>query len=225
MRCPNCDAEVTEQSVFCHKCGERILVTPGNSGPAAEVTEGEPIAPRCTPIERFGQAVAGARANGDEGETELWQGGYSPKAMVGAWIASGLITLALLTLAIWLGQGMYWLILVGVLGVLWIYQLGVLAVRRLGIRYTLTNQRLIHESGILRRITDRIEVIDIDDVTLEQGIVERMFATGSVRVSSSDRTHPELILEGIDGAKQVADTIDDVRRSERRRRGLHIEQV
>jgi hypothetical protein len=74
-------------------------------------------------------------------------------------------------------------------------------------------------------VTDRIEVIDIDDVTYEQGLVQRMLGVGTIRIASSDRTHPELVLSGIDGVQQVADTIDDIRRKERRKRGLHIESI
>jgi hypothetical protein len=67
--------------------------------------------------------------------------------------------------------------------------------------------------------------IDIDDLTFEQGIVQRMFGVGKIRISSSDRTHPEIILVGIDNVKYVADLIDDARRKERRRRGVHIETI
>ncbi len=77
----------------------------------------------------------------------------------------------------------------------------------------------------MKRVTDRIEVIDIDDVTYEQGIVQRMLGVGTIRMSSSDRSHPELVLSGIDGVERVADMIDDIRRKERRKRGLHIEAI
>ena len=100
-----------------------------------------------------------------------------------------------------------------------------LAYRRLSVKYRLTNQRLFHEAGILRRVTDRIEIIDVDDVTVEQGIVERMLGVGTIRVTSSDRTSPELHMPGIDHVKEVADTIDQARRAERQRRGLFIESV
>ena len=52
-----------------------------------------------------------------------------------------------------------------------------------------------------------------------------MFGVGSIKISSSDRSHPELVLLGIEDVKNIADTIDDVRRKERRRRGLHIESI
>jgi uncharacterized membrane protein YdbT with pleckstrin-like domain len=93
------------------------------------------------------------------------------------------------------------------------------------VKYRLTNQRLFHEKGILRRVTERIELIDIDDVTMEQGLMERLFGVGTVHVTSSDRSSPELLMPGIDDVKAVADTIDHARRAERHRRGVFIESV
>jgi membrane protein YdbS with pleckstrin-like domain len=79
--------------------------------------------------------------------------------------------------------------------------------------------------GLLWRQTDRIEIIDVDDVSFTQGPVERIFGIGTVRISSSDNTHPELALPGIENVQLVSGLIDDSRRKERRRRGLYIESV
>jgi hypothetical protein len=77
----------------------------------------------------------------------------------------------------------------------------------------------------LWRVTNRVEVIDIDDITFAQGPLERLLGVGTLQLTSSDRTHPELSLPGIDAVQQVASTFDDARRRERRKRGLHIEAV
>jgi hypothetical protein len=55
--------------------------------------------------------------------------------------------------------------------------------------------------------------------------VERIFGLGTVRITSSDQSHPELSLPGIENVQIVAGLIDDARRNERRRRGLYIESV
>lgn len=139
--------------------------------------------------------------------------------MYGTWLLGGLITIGLIAATFALppvGLG---------IPVLWILLGCAYAYKKLSVHYELTTQRFIHKSGILKRVTDRIEVIDIDDVTYEQGIIQRMLGVGTIKISSSDRTHPELVLSGIDGVVNVADTIDDVRRKERRKRGLHIESI
>jgi membrane protein YdbS with pleckstrin-like domain len=89
----------------------------------------------------------------------------------------------------------------------------------------MTNQRLIHEHGLLWRQTDRIEAIDIDDVTVTQGPIARMVGVGNVKIVSSDQSTPLFYLRGIDDAREVATMIDEIRRKERRKRGVHIESV
>ena len=83
----------------------------------------------------------------------------------------------------------------------------------------------MHDKGILSVVSDRIETIDIDDVTCEQGLIQRFLGVGRIRISSSDRSDPELVLPGIADVRRVADLIDDVRRQERSRRGFHVESI
>ena len=145
--------------------------------------------------------------------------------MIGAWALSGLITVLLVVLAFWIWRSWFTWAAVVVVALLWIWQLCVMKYRQWNVRYRLTTQRFIHETGILRRVTDRIETIDMDDITFEQRFLERFVGVGTIGITSSDRTHPELLLLGIDNVKEVAGKIDDIRRSERRRRGLHIESI
>lgn len=97
--------------------------------------------------------------------------------------------------------------------------------RRFGISYELTTQRFIHQTGLLSRRTDRIEVIDIDDVSFFQGPVQRLLGIGTIDIASSDRSHPVVKMPGIADVKRVAGMIDDVRRKERKRRSLHIQTM
>ncbi len=162
-------------------------------------------------------------------ERSLWKGGYSPKAMYGTWVISALLTIVALVLAglFVRGEGSttIWTVIGACILVWWCIAIGMYLYRRLGMHYELTTQRFVHQSGILLRQTDRIEVIDIDDVGYTQGIVQRMLGVGKIRITGSDRTHPELILHGIDKVPEIASLIDDVRREERRRRSLHIESI
>lgn len=160
-------------------------------------------------------------------ERSLWKGGYSGKAMYGAWVLSAVLTVAALIAMGVLGNqnNLLWPIGGAALIAWWVIVLGVYMVRRLSVHYELTTQRFIHQRGILVRRTDRIEVIDIDDVSFTQGIIQRMLGVGTIQITSSDRTHPELKLTGIDQVATVSNMIDDVRREERRRRSLHIESV
>ncbi len=222
MHCPACGVEVVEEAVYCHQCGQRL------DAPGQGSQEDRPDSAGGDARQRLERGLA-ERQQGDSAgdrEEEIWEGRYSFKAMLGAWLATALATLALLIVGIFYGGYPWvWIAVAVVIVLAWGFQLGKLAYRRMNVRYRLTNQRLIHESGIFKRVTDRIETIDMDDITFEQGFVERFVGVGTVIISSTDRTHPELRLVGIDDVKKVADQVDDIRRAERRRRGLHIESI
>lgn len=182
--------------------------------------------PALSPRDRFEQGIADQRNALDDHEPEetLWSGGYSPKAMVGSWIILMVVSIALLVAAVMFSQ-LGFGIAFAIIGVLWVLVAANYARMRLGFHYELTSQRFIHKAGILTRRTDRIEVIDIDDVSYQQGPIQRMFGVGCINITSSDRSDPFLHLIGIDKVGEVAGLIDDVRRAERRRRSLHIEAI
>ena len=165
----------------------------------------------------------------DEPEVLLWRGGYSGKAMYGSWIlaaiASAVLGVVFLGVIGTLDLHQRMMIYGGLMAALWGILGFTLIYRKLSVRYELTSQRFVHKSGILIRRTDRIELLDVDDVTFVQGIVQRLFKVGKIHIESSDRTHPHLELIGIADVENVYNTIDDARRLERRRRGLHIENI
>ncbi len=157
-------------------------------------------------------------------EESLWSGGYSSAAMIGTWVLLAILSVAVLGVSLVLAFVTIPIALLVVL-LLWAFGGMTYGYRRLSFAYELTNQRFIHKTGLLTRRTDRIEVIDIDDVVCKQGPVERLLGVGTIEIESSDRTHPTLILGGIADVTRVAGLIDDVRRKERRRRSVHIESI
>ena len=216
MQCRSCGAETPLEAVYCPKCGARI-------NGAAEPKSAPAETPSAT--EQFREAAGAENSSAESKEQELWEGDFSGKAMFGSWLAAGLATMVLFVAAIYWNTSYGWWGLVVLLLLIWGGLASRLAYYKLSVHYELTTQRFIHKKGILTRVTDRIEVIDIDDVTYQQGFVERFLGVGTIKIVSSDRTDPELLLRGIDDVSRVADLIDDVRRKERRRRGLHIEQI
>lgn len=177
--------------------------------------------------DRFREAARTRQGEDDEPEADIWQGGFSSRAMFGNWVLAAVVTVVLLVAVIALGAGnpILWLAWVVISALLWGGFGCLLAYRRLTVKYRLTTQRFIHESGLLKRVTDRIEVIDIDDVSCEQQVIDRVVGVGTIKILSSDRSHPVLVMRGIEKVKDVASLIDDLRRKERRRRGLHIESI
>ena len=215
MRCEQCGAEVDAESLYCPKCGNQVTAD------AATAADAEPTA-----RDRFSQAAA-TRQRGVDAEHPLWEGSYSPKAMIGSWIAAGVATLIAVVCGFMFMQdtALGWPILLGVVLLMWVALALTFLYRKFSVGYALTTQRFIHQRGLLWRTTDRVELIDIDDIAVTQGPVERLLDVGTIRVTSSDKTHPEFSIPGIDRVREVASIIDDERRKERRRRGLHIEAV
>lgn len=206
MLCPDCQTDSPASAAYCPKCGRKLGAAPA------------------TPKEALQAGQAAAKAAGDPEQT-LWQGGYSIKAMYGSWALALVISVAAAVAAVLLPNPITWLVGGVSVVAIWLVLLGYYLMMRLSVEYSLTNQRFVHKVGMLRRVSNRVEVIDIDDVQYEQGLFERMFGVGTIRLLSTDVSDPSLILKGIDDVQRVANLIDNARREERRKRGLYVETV
>jgi membrane protein YdbS with pleckstrin-like domain len=218
MKCAKCGNKVAYDAAFCSNCGAPAAAT-------ADVNDGADTASA-----GVARARGGARqASGDgsqKPEEELWTGSFSPRAMIGPAIACAVVSVsAIVGGAFVLPDGMGWTLLAIMLVLVWAWLGLTLLYRRLTVRYRLTNYRLFHDTGLFSRTGNRIEVIDVDDVTVHQGLIERLLGVGTVHIASSDHTDPSLDLPGIDDVRNVADLIDSTRRAERQRRGLHLETI
>ena len=213
MKCSVCDTDVIAGAVFCPKCGKKLEPDSGHAPAAADPAAG---------TDKFKAAIAPKDDSTHDQEHELWQGSYSWKAMLGSWLLAVLATVVLIVVSVFIQPSI--VATIPLIFVIWIGLLLYLFYRRLSIHYTLTTQRLVHKKGILVRTTDRIEVIDMEDVTVSQGIVQRMLGVGTIKITSQDRTHPEIWLVGIDEVQRIALLIDDVRGKVRRRRGVQMIQ-
>ena len=251
MKCPKCDAEVNEKSVFCPKCGERLdfperefFPSPGE---AAAGTQAK-TAPSKTPADQMFQpnaegaadTPADARSRIEQmvqsDKETLWQGRYSLKGIVPWMISTGLVLVLLAFVGWWFGShewkwwgewGAKWYWRVSWIGafLVWLYQLLLFVWRRLGHGYRLTPQTFFHEKGIIFRSTSPIEIVGIDDMTFEQTLLERFFGVGTIRLLSKDMSDRALVMKGIPNVKDAFAKIDQTRRAERRARAVRVENV
>lgn len=73
--------------------------------------------------------------------------------------------------------------------------------------YTITNQRLLTESGLLSKTVDEIDMRLIDDSRFEQGFIHRILGIGNVTVLSSDKNAPAFTMRGVRDPRAVREMI------------------
>jgi uncharacterized membrane protein YdbT with pleckstrin-like domain len=166
-----------------------------------------------------------------EAEQELWKGRFSAKAQAHLWFLWTLEVGALFYL--WFAHitpenrqqllFRYMFAILGLLPAAWIGW-GLLSAK-LATRYRLTSHRLFKESGILARSLNEIELLRVDDVSVRQNILQRIFNVGIVTViAPTDATEPRLELVGIENPIEVKEMIRNQVRK-RRDRSLHVENI
>ena len=74
--------------------------------------------------------------------------------------------------------------------------------------YTLTNERLcIVKKGYIGTKKDEIELYKIKDVSVKQGITEKVLGIGTIEILSVDETSPIITLKQIKNPEYVKETI------------------
>lgn len=203
MLCSACKQEIPADAAFCPKCGHKTG--------AAMVTATTASAP-ATPVSAVSQ----------EPEKEIWSGSFSPKGMYGSWAIATVITVVGIIAAVFFPAALIASAIA--VPVIWVVLVAQYLTLRWGVAYKLTNQRFLHEQGILRRVHNRILLIDIEDVTFVQGLMDRMFNVGTITLTSTDVSDGRLVMRGIDSVERVTNLIDDARREERRKRAIILQQ-
>ena len=74
-------------------------------------------------------------------------------------------------------------------------------------RYTITNQRLLIESGLFSKSVNEIDMRLIDDSQFHQGFIHRLLGIGNVTVMSSDKNTPVFTLRGVRDPRAVREVV------------------
>ncbi|MGC4032105.1 MAG: PH domain-containing protein [Tepidisphaeraceae bacterium] len=159
----------------------------------------------------------------DDTQVTYYEG--SPKlrgelGMLAMWSLIGLILLAVPILAhLGLQNGVPWWFIAGgvVIGLIcWVLP-GILVRRE---RYRITNYRIDIERGLLFKNFDTIELWHVEDVSLRQSPIDRIFNVGTITVVSHDPTSPRLQLDSIANPRQLLETLKTRIISVKRQRGV-----
>jgi len=211
IRCNLCGSILPQGARFCSQCGSRVEIPLGQEG-------------------RWSVSVGGASERG--AEEVLWVGYMSWRALVPvfalALAAAGCWSFVLTAPSNGSNQGSHpwlsamvwngWLAIAMVTTAYWLY-------RRWDDTYTLSTRRIMYRHGILSRATHFTEIIDVDDVAVQQALWERVLGVGTIRITTSDDSHPWLNVAGVYPVHEIAELIDEARHRERVARGLHVEVI
>jgi membrane protein YdbS with pleckstrin-like domain len=135
------------------------------------------------------------------------------------WVVLGLALITLMVLNLVLEWGWpWWVNVILILGAVAAVVLPMLITRTT--RYRITSYRIEFERGILTKRIDSLELWHVDDISFEQGVVDRMMNVGSITVISNDKTTPRLELHGLPNPRQIFDALKNRIIAVKRQRGV-----
>jgi membrane protein YdbS with pleckstrin-like domain len=196
LACPDCNRDVSTLATSCPHCGR-----PMTSGPN--------VLPLAAPIHDAPSPVS---------EETLWHG--TPSAVV---LLGKLVQIVLALIVIPLAAAFFaknstdldtasgftkagWAITAVVVLYLIVRALFVLSRIRSTI-YTITNQRVMIERGLLSKSLSEIDLRYLDESQFHQGALDRMLAIGDVTLISSDKSLPVYTLHGIKDPRGIRELI------------------
>jgi membrane protein YdbS with pleckstrin-like domain len=194
VTCPDCGRDVSTIAAACPHCGRP---SPAGVQPIAQA-----LSQSAVPFH----------------EETLWKGNPSWLLLIGKLFAM-VVTLIAIPVAAWFfatktpdrpnsNEIMQWgwritavLLLIQLIAFL-------LALARLrSTIYTVTNQRVMIETGMLSKNLSEIDLRYIDDTQFHQGVSDRMLGIGNVTIISSDKSMPSYVLRGLRDPRALREMI------------------
>ena len=107
-----------------------------------------------------------------------------------------------------------WVVVVLTLGLGWLYYW----FKSLSTRYEITSQRIRIQRGLFSTVKDSIELFRIDHFDLHKPLGMRLLGNCLLHLRSSDASFGTVILYGVPGLEQLADSLRECSLKERARR-------
>jgi membrane protein YdbS with pleckstrin-like domain len=139
------------------------------------------------------------------------------------WVLLGLCVIAIpILLRLFYKNGQdaisWWVLLAGfVVGLILIF---VPWLKTKTISYKITNYRIDVEKGLIGRRIDTMELWHVEDISMNQGVLERILGVGTVVVMSHDDTTPKLAMRGLPNPRPLFDTLKQRVIAVKRQRGV-----
>ena len=191
IACPDCGHEVSTVAPACPHCGRP---SPGMSAPGA--------APAQSPMN----------------EETLWRGSPSLLVLIGHVVMMFVVLIGIPLLAGLIASKTIdldaksrithigWLVTLVIL-IIQLIGFFIALMKQRSIQYTITNQRVIIERGVLSKSLNEIDMRTIDETEFFQTFHERLLGIGSVTLISSDKVFPTTSLRSIKDPRAVRELI------------------
>lgn len=85
-------------------------------------------------------------------------------------------------------------------------------------KYSLSEEKLLVDSGFLKKKQDEIRLYRILDMTLTRGLGQRIFGLGTITCNTADKTSPILVIKNIKNSADVKEQISSLVEAERTRK-------
>lgn len=86
-------------------------------------------------------------------------------------------------------------------------------------KYKLTTQRFFVQTGLISKKVEELELFRVKDVSMKQGVFQRILGVGNVTVLSTDDSTPTVHIAGVSSPEKVKESIRshsrDARKSEK----------
>ncbi len=109
----------------------------------------------------------------------------------------------------------HWILTICTFGIYFL----IIYLTRIYTRYTLTNERIIKESGILMKARDEIELFRVKDTAVRAGLFQRFVGYGNIAIVSTDATG-DFVLENMPNAMKKREQIRDMANKSREAKGV-----
>lgn len=83
-------------------------------------------------------------------------------------------------------------------------------------KYTLLEDKLKIDSGLLTRKHDDVRLYRVLDVSVEETLIQRIFGLGNLHIKSSDKSLGDFTMKNIKGATDVSDAISEAAEAARK---------
>lgn len=216
MQCSTCKHVLDDDSRFCKHCGQRVSQATYSHPKTAAKAVVKEIAPANPEHHRDPHS-----------EKAVWEGRPSWRAHYGIWGCWAIFSIVAIVMAYRRGGVgspivlLTWILVAGAASALFVRE----ALVVYGTAYRLTTQRLFIHRGILRRTTDQVELLRVDDVRIVQGIIDRLVNTGNVEIHSSDESEESVALLSIAEPAEVCEALRIHTRTVRNKGFMAVESV